>query len=784
MSATEDSKRSDPHLSDSSVHTEGALVGMLLAGDFEIRRVIGRGGMGTVCEAWQQSLQRLVAVKVLASHVASSPSAVSRFEREAHAAAKLNHPNIVPIYAQGDQDGMHFYAMELVDGRSLGEMIAGDAPTGAGTTTIDPFETQLAERKSSSAINLPALDASGDTSVVALPAPKVGVELMRDFGSIARHIADIADALNYAHSHGVLHRDIKPHNLLLGLDGRLRVADFGLARLTEQPGITMTGELVGSPLYMSPEQIVTGTNKVDHRSDIYSLGATMYQWISLAPPYPGETREQVISQIITSEPAPLSTLCPEVPVDLETICLKAMERDPAHRYQTAAELRDDLRRFAASRPIVARRPGMHVRLTRFFSKHRATAMALALTIAFSVVGWALWSSQERVRVTQEQMRTSEERIRQVEQQNAMFLDLIGGALPLEGGLIVQGAEAAAPVVQTLVGQGNPFAAATQSSGGTAEVGGPASVAIQAVDQLAIDPTLVDVNPSALTGTSGELLRRAIDTRTENADDAMTLLDAVIALQPNNIDAIRLRMAMRGQNGLFPGMMEDADALVQLDNTNDQAYLWRGLAQLLIGKPDQALADMSQAIRLGSDSPWSLAIRGLAYLGTGQTPAAIEDFDSALGTAPDLIVAMLGRAMAHAASEHYEDALRDAEQAVEIAPDNTDALALRGEYRSAVGRHAEAAEDLYRVIQVAGQSPTLVLKYFLVLSRQREVASQAGAEPQTPDTNDTQEATEAAGQSPDATDAWWLKRWLTPLGHSPQASLLSWAHHYFTDDSSA
>src|SRR4029077_1037695 len=166
----------------------------------------------------------------------------------------------------------------------------------------------------------------------------------RYFDTVAGMIADVADALDHAHKNNVLHRDIKPSNLLMAPDGRLSINDFGLARMLEQPGMTMTGEFVGTPAYMSPEQLTAGRTPLDHRTDIYSLGATLYELLTLQPPFRGDRRDQVLAQILHKEPIPPRKLNRKVPVDLETICLKCLEKDPDLRYPTAGQLADDLRR--------------------------------------------------------------------------------------------------------------------------------------------------------------------------------------------------------------------------------------------------------------------------------------------------------------------------------------------------------------------------------------------------------------------------------------------------------
>src|SRR6516162_7766618 len=324
-------------------------------GDFELIRELGRGGMGIVFEARQVSLNRKVALKVLSGSLGLTSKAVIRFKREAEAAAKLHHTNIVPVYATGEHEGTHFYAMELIEGPSLDRIVKelrhakGDEASSDGeAVTCLPADLGLTVPFVETSVT-PTDSGSGTSSKLSIDH--------RYFDTVAGMIADVADALDHAHKHKVLHRDIKPSNLLLAPDGRLSINDFGLARMLEQPGMTMTGEFVGTPTYMSPEQITAGRIPLDHRTDIYSLGATLYELLTFQPPFGGQSREQVLAQIVQKEPRPPRKLNPKVPVDLETVCLKALEKDPDRRYQMAGAMADDLRRYVNRFAITARRAG-------------------------------------------------------------------------------------------------------------------------------------------------------------------------------------------------------------------------------------------------------------------------------------------------------------------------------------------------------------------------------------------------------------------------------------------
>jgi serine/threonine protein kinase len=346
------------------------LVGRRL-GDFDVIRELGRGGMGVVYEAMQVSLNRRVALKVLGVGLGLTPKAVGRFRREAESAAKLHHTNIVPVYATGQEGGFHFYAMELIDGPSLDRVIR------------DLASRALASRAS---------DGTGDEhtggSPVALTGPYVTPNALTPsgassalgsdsgyFDAVARMVADVADALHHAHQNNVIHRDIKPSNLLLSPDGRLSVNDFGLARVLEQPGMTVTGEFVGTPAYMAPEQIAGGRVLVDHRCDAYSLGATLYELLTLRPPFAADSRDRLLAMVLQKEPTPPRSVNPRVPRDLETICLKCLNKDPDQRYATAKELADDLRRYVNRFAILARRVGPLGKLKKWVKRNPVLTVA-------------------------------------------------------------------------------------------------------------------------------------------------------------------------------------------------------------------------------------------------------------------------------------------------------------------------------------------------------------------------------------------------------------------------
>jgi serine/threonine protein kinase len=343
-------------------------------GDYRIVRELGRGGMGVVYEAVQLSLGRRVALKVLPFAAALDQRQMQRFRNEAMAAAHLSHPHIVPVYAVGCERGVHYYAMQLVEGQPLTALIAG-LREGHGATTGPAA---------------PAAEAGAETA----PAAAAGLSTERSHRSpafvraAARLGVQAAEALEHAHQTGVVHRDIKPANVLVDARGHLWVTDFGLAQIRGGADLTLTGDLVGTLRYMSPEQALAKHDLVDHRADVYALGAMLYELLTLRPACDGRDREIVLRQVLSEDPPRPRRLNPAVPADLETVVLTALAKEPDGRYPTAQALADDLRRVLDDRPITARRPGLARRAAKWARRHRPAVAAAAVAALLGVVALA------------------------------------------------------------------------------------------------------------------------------------------------------------------------------------------------------------------------------------------------------------------------------------------------------------------------------------------------------------------------------------------------------------
>jgi serine/threonine protein kinase len=378
-------------------------------GDFRIEREIGRGGMGVVYEAIQMSLGRRVALKVLPFAAALDSKQLQRFQNEAQAAAQLHHTNIVPVYAVGSERGVHYYAMQLIEGQNLADLIAH-------LRSKEP----VASLPSTGPVDAPA-DASPAAATLTGAAAHLSTQrASRSSGfyrTAARLAAQAAEALEHAHQVGVIHRDVKPANLMVDHRGNLWVTDFGLAQFHNRVGLTRTGDLLGTLRYMSPEQAAGQGTPLDHRTDIYSLGATLYELLTLEPMFGGTDHGRLLREILYDEPRKLRSVERSVPPELETIVLKAVSKSPSDRYSTAQEFADDLHRFLDNKPIRARRPTLAQRGRKWAQRHPSFLIwaAVVLCLLFAGSGVANWLLQQEKKNTEIAYQNEKKRKEEAEQ---------------------------------------------------------------------------------------------------------------------------------------------------------------------------------------------------------------------------------------------------------------------------------------------------------------------------------------------------------------------------------
>ena len=348
-----------------------------ILGDYRITRKIGAGGMATVYEAEQIPMKRRVALKILPSHLSYSDEAVVKFHREAEAAGRQSHPGIVSIFGVGEDKGVHYIAQELIDnGRTLGDWldeIRGESP------------------------------------------PRIGY-----FREVAGIVKTLAEALQFSHESGVIHRDITPTNILLTRDGRPKITDFGLAKVEDALALSRTGDFAGTPYYMSPEQAMSRRIGIDHKTDIFSLGVTFYELLTLERPFQGETSQEVLRKIVLIDPRNPCKVNPRVPNDLAVICIKAMEKQPEARYATMKELSEDIERFLQGETIRAKPASLTRKLMRRIRRYPLVSAAVGVAVLSLVVlvGYMLWSYPQLVaseRTAREECRkraASERKVRE------------------------------------------------------------------------------------------------------------------------------------------------------------------------------------------------------------------------------------------------------------------------------------------------------------------------------------------------------------------------------------
>src|SRR6478672_4281628 len=313
-------------------------------GDYELLEEIGRGGQGVVFRARQKSLNRIIALKVIRLGQWASKVHLKRFRLEAEAAARLEHPGIVPIHEVGERDGSCYFSMKFIEGGQLDEVVR---------------RTPMSIRQA------------------------------------ADLIAKVARTVHYAHGHGILHRDIKPGNILLDAKGEPHLTDFGLARLVEsESSVTQTLDVLGTPSYMAPEQAAGNNAQVTGTTDVYGLGAVLYQLLTGQPPFAGGTTYETIKLLLDTEPRQPRLLNPKIDRDLSTICLKCLEKDPKRRYSSALALAEDLERWLKHEPIQARHTGIIGRSRKWVRRNPSSALLAACLVALAAAaGWIVWKSE-------------------------------------------------------------------------------------------------------------------------------------------------------------------------------------------------------------------------------------------------------------------------------------------------------------------------------------------------------------------------------------------------------
>jgi tetratricopeptide (TPR) repeat protein/tRNA A-37 threonylcarbamoyl transferase component Bud32 len=643
--------------------------------------------MGVVYEAEQISLGRRVAVKVLPFAAALDARHLQRFQNEAHAAAHLHHQHIVPVYGVGCERGVHYYAMQYVDGRTLAELIAELRGEGSAAEAAPQATTKVAQ---------PTGRSTADPARFRTAAT-LGVQA--------------AEALEHAHQLGVVHRDIKPGNLLVDRLGNLWITDFGLAQVRSDTRLTMTGDLVGTLRYMSPEQALGKRVPLDHRTDIYSLGATLYELLTREPAFDGQDREQLLAQIALEEPRRMRQIDRQIPAELETIVGKAMAKSPEDRYATAQELADDLRRFLEDRPIRARRPTLRQRARKWMHRHPGIVTTAVTALAVAVVILAVSTA----------LILGEYQRAETEKENALH----AAAAETKAKETAEAKEAEAEAVLNFV-QKHIFAAARPENmdgglGRTVTMRQAMEAALPMIDKNFADQPLIEARLRSAVANSFYLLgepkiaieqyRRARDLYTQHlgAEHRLTLMTAT-ALgtcytgDGRYADAVKLLTdnLARQKAALGP---DDPDTLRTMNNLGI-AHYHRGEYDAALRLHDEALARRSAKFGPNDDSTLeSMHNLATVYDSLGRRAEALALRETILaqrrarGSARPgaTLGAIMNLATSCANVGRHQDALKLREEALAFAkelhgPTHSETISCMGNLAhsyEAVGRFADA-----------------------------------------------------------------------------------------------
>ena len=693
-------------------------------GGYRIFGELGRGGMGIVYDARDVELDRRVALKVLSAGSLIDRQSVERFRREARIAGQLRHPNIATVFATGVERDTPFLAMEYVEGESLDKVLDRRRPSsvrrsgrswrsllsGPTATRHAPVESAAMTATAQHSEATPGQDDE-DASNEAIPATPDDLDLEYCI-RMARVFADVADGVAHAHDKGIVHRDIKPSNLILEPNGSLRILDFGLAHLEGQEHLTRSGEVVGTPRYMSPEQVRARQIQVDHRTDIYSLGATLYEVLTLVPAFSQSSAQATMTAIVNREPRPPRRWNVRVPRDLETIVLKCLRKDPRDRYDAATNLAEDLRCFARGDPIAARPLGVTERTVRWV---RANTKRIALAGIVATLIVILYASQREQSRRASAARYETDVLALVDSlrvQGAFASQADAFAWESTGFDVWRVArniesygeesESGDAVSQIVSGLSDALRAAPDRPDARYHLGraywmqGDADAALETLGPL-VDAEFVPAVVLAASIADGSIVEQ---------NRATTL--PIDQLPPGSWGDLWLRAERAMEERRHEDAVASYERLIELEKRGIRGYLGStvdtyvrcGVAHLKSGDPVRARTYFSAAsvVRPGALSPELFL--GAAYLTEGDTPEAARVFDRVYARAKSPHVATWAAMLYSARFQMYDEAL----EWLDRAPKGHATELIRAYCLALLGRIDEALASARRLPELGARSP--------------------------------------------------------------------------------
>jgi serine/threonine-protein kinase len=635
-------------------------------GKYKLLGKLGEGGMGVVYKALDVELNRTVALKMLLGEESGmDKEQVERFIREARAAAKLKHPNIVSVYEFGEQGGRHFFTMDFIEGESFKDALSPEAKTRLSNTRI--------------------------------------AEIFRD----------IANALNYAHSAGIVHRDIKPANILISKDGTPYLSDFGLAREMKgtEKSITVSGAVMGTPYYMSPEQASGEKRKIDARSDVFSMGAVMYEALTGKRPFDGAQLYEILDKVIQKDPPSPKSVSAVVQWDLNTICMKCLEKERHRRYQSAGELASDIRRFLDGEPINAVPSGFLTKALKRAKKNKLAtgAVATAIIVLLIVLVYAMISSARTSGKIETYMEQAALEFGQGNYADARsWCDKALELSPEDASAKELQERCVAEIAK------KDEKARSESEAAKAEVAEElAKKAIRAKAQAVLDRMKALTRPEEKLKACDDALK--IDPafglawqekgythkEMEEYDNAFDCFTEAIKLEPTLAYSYYERAMITEEQRQNPeGAIPDFEKVVELDPNSHIGYYAKGCIESGKKKYDDAILSYTRAIEIYPQYYLAYNNRGNARVKKGEVDGAIADYNKAIELQPDDASAYYNRGNALGKRKgNFDGAIADFSKAIELRPDFVEAYCNRGVARDLKGDVDSAIADYNKVIEL-------------------------------------------------------------------------------------